>query len=118
MYPQKYGNGWDSSLKVLPYFELRKELSDFIMSEKIQPEEVGALYPIIQNTKFTELSTENFSFVDLDKVEMQKCKYVIVSNIYNTMKLDEFEKVKREWELLKVFRKGGVEVGVFKSSPQ
>ncbi|HOY31973.1 MAG TPA: hypothetical protein PKW80_08855 [Bacteroidales bacterium] len=107
VYPQKYGNAWETSLKVLPYFSLEKELKNYIIEKNINPENVYTYYPITNNYKYTYLQ-ENFAFAHADNAEPDTCPYFIVSNIYNIKNPGEAEKVTKGWLLLKHFCKGQI----------
>ncbi len=83
LYPQKYGNGWDSSLKVLPYFELDNKMTTFINKSDIKPENVCTLFPLHKNYKYTRLYNYDFCYSDFDKKNSDPCGYFLYSNICN-----------------------------------
>ncbi len=113
-YPQKYGNAWETSLKILPYFSIEKNLKAYVKQQNINPEEVYTYYPITNNHKYTYLQ-EDFGYADADKKEMNKCPYFIVSNVYNIKNPEEIKNTTKDWLLLKHFGKGQVYMTLYKN---
>jgi hypothetical protein len=64
VYPQKYGNAWDTSLKVLPFFKAERQMKAFILNNNINPSEVYTEFPLTVNNRYSYLQ-EDFSYSEL-----------------------------------------------------
>jgi len=99
LYPQKFGNAWDTSLKVLPFFKAERQMKAFIEKNKIKPSEVYTDFPLNVNNRYSYLR-EDFSYSELKSSELSICPYVLYSNILNVADLSTYTRVKREWKPL------------------
>jgi hypothetical protein len=115
MYPQRFGNAWDASLKTLPFFDMRDKMDEFIVSQKIIPSDVGTQFPLIDDKKFTHLTTDSFKYQNVWKGPLSKYKYFLYSNIINTDIPEQFEDAKKNWKPLKQLKKGFVELTLFEN---
>ncbi len=102
-YPERFGNAWDASLKSLPYFKLENELHDFILTNKMDPNSVGADFPMNFDRKYTHLETESFAFCDIDKKPIDQFTFVVQSNISNAFNIETSNLLSKNWILLKQF---------------
>lgn len=101
LYPQKYGNGWDSSLKILPYFEMENEMKEFVEQNNIDQGEVCTLFPMHKNYRYSHLVNYDFCYSDFDKTDSNNCKYFLYSNICNTDDSEIENHLKNNWTKLK-----------------
>lgn len=115
MYPERFGNGWDASIKFIPYFKIEKELDTFISSEKIDPKLVGAVYPMHFSIYDTYLTKNDFKFTDLDKNDFEKWDYIVQSNISNTFTPEEIKHLEKDWMMMKEFRSWPVYIRLYKN---
>nr|MBA3972302.1 hypothetical protein [Bacteroidota bacterium] len=60
MYSQRYGNSWDSSLKIIPYFDLSKKMHEHIKSSNISPSEVATQFPLTSDSQFSYLTDSSY----------------------------------------------------------
>jgi len=114
IYPQKYGNAWETSLKVIPYFKMEKEFAHYVKQQNIKPSEVFSFYPLTNNHKFTDFS-EDFKYSDAEGTPLKECQYFILSNIYNIKNPDKIRDTIQNWQLLKSSRKGQVSMALYKN---
>ena len=115
LYGRGFSNGWDSSLKVLPYFGLRDKMIQYVKDQKINLLEVGTKFPLHQDLKYSDLALESFHFIEIENVSLQKFKYILLSNVNNQFAVKEKEKLKTQWILLKEFDSGQVYLQLFKN---
>lgn len=115
IYGGGFSNGWDSSLKSLPYFSLRNDLVNYVKDEKISPETIGTKMPLDADLKISDLAPENFHFTNADTASLQNFRYVLLSNISNEFTLHEKEAINSKWKLAKEFRRGQVYLKLFKN---
>jgi hypothetical protein len=99
LYPQKYGNAWDTSLKILPYFKAERQMQTFILKHKIDPTEVYTAFPLTVNNRFSNLQGD-FAYNEFKASEMEQYKFILFSNIMNVADLSPYYKVKSEWKLI------------------
>lgn len=115
IYPERYGNGWDSSLKVLPFFQLKKEMDAYIVQQKIAPEQVGTQFPLIADKRFSHLSTTSYSYKNVWSGPINKYPYFLQTNVINTDIPDEIEEVKKNWLPVKTLKSGMVYITLYKN---
>jgi len=115
LYPERFGNGWDSSLKSIPYFNLEDKLYNYIAESKIDPSIVAAQFPMNFDYYYTHLSKEHFIYTDIDKRNFNDHPYIIQSNICNTFTPVEIEKLNTKWILVREFKSWQVYVKLFKN---
>jgi hypothetical protein len=110
LYPQRYGNAWDSSLKVLPYFSMQQEMDDYINSKAIAPEMVATQFPLSAESKPSQRA-----YTDLEDHPSENYMYFLYSNIINTNRIDELEKIKNTWIKEKALKRGQVILILFRN---
>lgn len=108
MYPVKYGNNWDSSLKVLPVFDLKKQVDDYIVKNNISATDVGTQFPFIIAEKYMYLNDKDFHYENVWSGPIDKYPYFLYSNVINTDIAEQFEEARKNWILIKEFKKGQV----------
>lgn len=111
VYPTKTAQGWDASLAALPYFELRKEMVNYINEEEIDYVDVGTAFPNFGAMQFIELNEEYTGFhqKDFDKEE-----YIFYSNVYNDFSDEQIDELQNEWKLVKKIEKMQIWVALYK----
>jgi hypothetical protein len=115
IYPQRFGNGWDTSLKVLPYFSLKDKMDLFIIENQIQSSEVGTQFPLITDKKFSHLTDSSHYYTDVWSGPIDNHKYFLYSNVINTNIAEEVESVKKTWTLVKQMNSGEVSIALYKN---
>lgn len=115
IYPQRYGNAWDSSLKILPYFELQKKMDDYIRNEKISEKEIGTQFPLIADNRYTYLENTSYKYSDWQKDSSINFKYMLLSNVINTDSPEQFKKIKAEWKLIKELKSGQLSISLYEN---
>jgi hypothetical protein len=114
IYRQELSNGWDSSLKVLPYFEMQKEIIFFVKEEKINPSDIGTKSPLSHDLNLAYLTDTLFKFSKIDEANKpEDFKYVLLSNISNQFTRNEKEALQKNWKLIKEFKRGQVYAKIF-----
>ena len=116
IYPSKYGNGWDASLKVIPFFELKEKMDDYIASQNISPEDVGTQFPLIANKTESDLVEDNFQYQNVWAGPIYNYNYFLYSNVINTDIPEQFDEAIKTWEPIKTFQAGLVEISLYKNS--
>jgi hypothetical protein len=99
IYPQKYGNAWDTSLKILPYFSAERKMKEFIKTNEIDPKEVYTDFPLTVNDRFSYLK-EDFVYAELKAANIDSYPYVLFSNLLNVADLAPYKKVQDNWQLI------------------
>lgn len=115
LYPERYGNGWDSSLKVLPYFQLKDQMDKYIQQNNIAPAEVGTQFPLIADKRFSYLSDSSYEYTNVWSGPINNYHYFLQSNVINTDIPEQIEDVKRNWNLLKEFKSGQVYLQLYEN---
>lgn len=123
LYPERYGNAWDSSLKVLPYFELREKMDVYIDEANIEDVYVGTQYPLIDDPRFSTLKgwTLVGCFLHMNQYTnvwmgpIENYRYFLHSNVINTDIPDQIEEVKKTWKLVHEERRGQVYISLYEN---
>jgi hypothetical protein len=115
MYPERFGNTWDASLKVIPYFPLKEKMDAYISENNIDPGEIGTQYPMIADKRFSHLSETSFAYPNVWCGPLWNYAYFLQSNVINTDIPEQVEEVKKSWILLKKVTAGPVYISLYKN---
>lgn len=115
LYPQRYGNSWDSSLKIIPYFDLSHKMKEHIQTAMIDPAGIGTQFPLTSDLRFSYLSDSSCRFSDIENKPIKSFPYFLYSNIINTNRIDEIEIIQKSWIEEKKFEKGLVILTLYKN---
>lgn len=143
VYPQPISTGWDATLAHLPYYELRREMLQFIDNQHINYTDIGTAFPNQRDFETTDLKTDlkadlkaNLKadlknsekevpsvFLLNDKrkntfstYDFDKNRYIFYSNLMNDFNEAELNELKTHWHRIKSLKKGQVEVILFKKN--
>ena len=115
LYPQRYGNAWDSSLKVVPYFKLETEMNKYIIKNNIEATNIGTQFPLTNDSKFSYLSDSSSHYFDIERNPINTFQYFLYSNIINTNRINDLEDVQKNWKVEKEFKSGMIELILYKN---
>lgn len=115
LYPERYGNAWDSSLKVIPYFELREKMDRFISEKGIPVNDIGTQYPLIADKRFSHLTDSSSAYTNVWMGPIANYDYFLHSNVINTDIPEQIEDMKTNWELVHEERCGQVYLALYKN---
>jgi hypothetical protein len=114
IYPSRYGNSWDSSLKVLPVFSLQERMDNYISEAGIDPKKVGTQFPFISDPKYSCLKNGT-AYTNVWQGPLENFEYFLNSNVINTDIPDQIETMEKSWILLKRFSSGQVWISLYKN---
>lgn len=97
MYPERFGNGWDASLKVLPWFSLEREIKKDIRKMNIDPREIGTEWPVYTPAAFTDLSDDTAWCNDINGRHIDEFSYIFQTNICNSFHPNTIKNLEIEW---------------------
>jgi len=115
IYPERFGNGWDSSLKVLPFFKMEKNVHEYTKKLNVQLDQIAAGFPLFSDLRYTYLEENNSRFADIDDKPMNEYKYILYSNVSNNFPLETKKTIEKSWIPLKTFRSGMVYIIVYRN---
>jgi hypothetical protein len=115
IYPERFGNGWDSSLKVIPYFSLKEQMDQYIRVNNIDPAAISTQYPLIADKRFSQLGDTSFAYTNVWRGPLNNYSYFLQSNVINTDIPEQIEEVKRSWILVKKLESGQVYLSLYKN---
>ncbi|MDR2626736.1 MAG: hypothetical protein LBC40_01730 [Dysgonamonadaceae bacterium] len=107
-YPEKLSVSWDTTLSHLPYYDLRKDMLQYIDDNHIDYREIASFFPASASGREIDLSNDRRRF---SKSDSRENKYAIYSNIAN-WRDDDIMKT-RHWTLLKEFRRYNVFIRIY-----
>ena len=115
VYPQRYGNAWDSSLKIVPYFKLEKEMNAYIIKNNIPSNTIGSQFPLTIDLRYSHLTDSSFIYSDIENKAIGSFPYFLYSNIINTNRIEELEEIKKSWIVEKELKSGMIELILYKN---
>lgn len=115
VYPQRYGNGWDSSLKMIPYFNLNKEMKSYIKEKKIETKDIASEFPLTNNSNYSYLNDTCSFYTDIEKNPIESYQYFLYSNIINTNRIEDLTKIKKDWVPENSISRGAVVITLYRN---
>lgn len=115
-YPERYGNGWDTSWKVFSYFNVKAQCDKFVKDNNISQKDVGASFPMFHNSRFTKLDSLNTEYTDFFNRQKDEFEYVLLSNISNNYSDSLKAEIRERWKLVARFESGLVYIEIFKNN--
>ncbi len=115
VYPQRYGNAWDSSLKIIPFFKMEKEMNEYIIKNNISFTIVGTQFPLTNDLRYSQLRDPSCSYSDIENEPLSSFPYILYSNIINTNRITELDQMKKIWIVEKEFKNGMIELILYKN---
>ena len=117
LYPQRYGNAWDSSLKVIPYFPLEQKMRTYVMFKNIAPESIGTQFPLTSDFHSSTLATNNsdLPYTDIERNPINTFQYFLYSNIINTNRINDLEEIRKNWIVEKEYTSGMIQLTLYKN---
>ncbi|WP_455095065.1 ArnT family glycosyltransferase [Prevotella koreensis] len=109
VYPDKMAQGWDSSLAQLNYWDVRRDMIDYIDDRKIDVKNVATFFPNNGEIDGVDLNNDHRQWADFTGKE----QYVFYSNVFN-LSDEEIELIKRDYRMMKQFSKMGVRTELYK----
>lgn len=111
IYPKRYAMGWDATLAHLPYYNLRTKALNYFADNKISLNTVGTGFPANVCSNYIDLKLDS---VCISSVDLNTNQYILYSNIFNQYGNQEFDTVFANWRIVKSFKKGYIEMIIFK----
>lgn len=111
IYPSYLSRGWDSSLAYLPYSQLMDKAKGYLNNMEIPYSIVGTAFPNLRSEYFTHLNNNRRIFKSKD---LENDKYILYSNVMNDFSEVEIKELFSEWNVVQGWKKGAVEVILFK----
>lgn len=125
VYPQHIAQGWDATLAHWPYYELRRQVLDFIEQEDLPLDSIGTAFPEIGPLHYRDLGgfmdaardgisrrhrqlQHGFKTKDLDSDP-----YILWSNVMNDFSDAERAALQQDWQPLRRWKKGAVEMVLY-----
>ena len=114
LYPEKISQNWDSTLKHLPFYSLRKECFDYMEKHAIPYDQTAAGFSLSGNQPFTTLLDEEKIISSQITEDTKFFLYSNISNLNDEL-IDEFHNPEK-WTNIKTFEKGGVFIQILKKN--
>lgn len=115
LYPERYGNGWDASMKVAPYFKLKDNLDVYIKDTGIDNNDVATKFPMDFDVYNSNLAEDKFSYEYINGEPLENFSFILQSNVCNTFTPEEIEELRNEWGLVKEFSSWPVYIRLYKN---
>ena len=115
LYPEKYGNGWDSSLKCLAFFKLKEQMHVYIENNDIDTHKTGSAFPLRANPSYTHLLDKSYGIGDKDSIPFQNYSYILQSNVCNLFSEKQIQLLhSKKYQELARYQSGQVYVSLYK----
>ena len=115
MYPSRFANTWDSTLKAVPSFNINKNLLLFVKKQNIACEDIAAAFPLNLDVGNAYLSNDNCKISDINDYSFYAFKYVIVSNLSNNINAKRDNEIKQKWTCLWSQSCGQVQISLYQN---
>ena len=112
--PNKYGNAWDCTPVSLDYFDVRKQLDDYVAENSIAVKDVAAGFQVYFNDAYYLMNNSTKEYDLLSDTEMNANLYIADSNICNNYNLQRKTYLERNYTLVKSFEKGAIYIHLYK----
>lgn|GEM_PF-394959 len=109
VYPDKFSQGWDSSLAHVPYWGLRRDAIKYLDENEIPIAETATFFPNSTTIDNVELNGDLRSFPYFTGEQ----PYVLYSNVYNLTD-EEFDLINKKYRIIKTFNKYNIRVELMK----
>jgi len=109
-HPEKLSKAWDTTLAHIPYYELRKNMLNFLDENGIEYSETSSFFPASSSGKYIELNNDERTFA---KFDLEANNYIMYSNIANWSD-EDIDEVKK-YTLIKEFKRGAVFIRLYKN---
>ncbi|MFL5765337.1 MAG: hypothetical protein ACJ77K_15440 [Bacteroidia bacterium] len=107
LYPQRFGNTWDSTIKILPYFDAKNEMDHYIETKNVTEYSFATQFPLNAIADPNTL-VPFWVYRDLDSRPVEEWDYFLYSNVINTNRMADLEKIKNTWIKEKEIRTGQI----------
>lgn len=111
IYPDRFAQGWDSSLAHIPYWNLRKEALKYMDENNIPINMTATFFPNRVKIDYVDLNDDQRSFLHFSGQE----PYVLYSNVYNISD-DDFDRIHNQYTLIKSLKKHGVRLELYQKN--
>ena len=106
-----YSYDWEVSLIHWPYHNLRDEAWDILRKNETPFNEVGTAFPSINSDQHITLSEDEQPMRDM---RQQDFEFLYYSNIMNSVKEEQLEHIRKNYEVLWQKSSGQIEVFIYK----
>lgn len=111
IYPKHIAQGWDSTLAHIHYYDLEKDMHNYIEELGLDRNEIGTAFPLKNERKYmTLVEGENLKYHDYD---LSRHQYIVYSNVMNSFSDLELETLFNTWTKKKQLKTAGVEMILF-----
>ena len=109
-YLERYSIGWDSNLAHLPYKDLRKEVEQFAVDNKIDGAKCGSRTPLDIPDSLVYLTAPNTSWTasTMNASNLESFDYVLFSNICTSFTDEQKHTLSEKYSAIKKWKKGKV----------
>ena len=111
VYPRGISMGWDATLAHWPYHSMRAEMIKYIDQEDLTFNSIGTAFPNINTGEQLLLNGDIRVFANKDFKENQ---FILASNIFNDFSESDYERLDREWQIVKRIEQSGVWLILYK----
>ena len=105
IYPRGISMDWDATLAHLPYYELRREALRDLDTLGVDFSTVGSAFPNLSVNEAIELNGDARHFAAFD---LEKNKWVMVSNVYNDVQESDYKVLAQHWQERRRYLRCGV----------
>jgi hypothetical protein len=112
LYPKNIAQGWDATLAYLPYYELRKNMLQYIDQQGLDKQTIGATAFVGMATRFTDLDNDTSTIRNRN---LNKHQYILYSNISNALNDAEMKQLYDGFSIAQSFENKGIQVVLFKA---
>ena len=87
----------------------------FILQNNIADKQIGTQFPLSSNLKNSHLSDSPYQLRDIENKPINNFQYFLYSNIINTNRINDLNKITEQWIVVKRMRSGTIELTLFQN---
>jgi len=72
-------------------------------------------FPEYHSMEWTNLMNDGIKSQQIDTLNIEEAPFILLSNIMNEIPYGTANKIKMEWDLLKYYKSGPIEMGLYKN---
>lgn len=109
-YPEGVARGWDTTIAHVPYYNLLDEALDFINTNQIDIDDVGAAFPLKNKLSDIYLNVDSSSFKQFD---LDNDDYILYSDVMNDFQSEHVFELGNLWKPIFTKEKGHICIILF-----
>lgn len=111
VYPEKKSQAWDASFAHLPYYNMEKEMTQYLKENNISTKEVGVFFPMDSDKELYCLDSKKERYAKFDSDN--PTPYLVYSNVFN-LDSPTIDNINHDWIVVHNIERKGIFLRIYK----